>query len=176
MTTISQEKKYSDDIILSEHFLMGTPFYNSSAMVKAIYDNQQIKNISSVKVNFNYIKEYKDIDIYILLIGESARRDHMSLYGYEKTTTPTLDTMQKNMLIFNQAISPAPVTILSVPISLSNITLYQLRNKAHYADNVISLAKDAGFKTTWISNQGRSGKNNSLITIIANMAESQKWN
>ncbi|MER2475080.1 hypothetical protein ABR965_22725, partial [Photorhabdus laumondii] len=63
------EKKYSDDIILSEHFLMGTPFYNSLAMVKAIYDNQQIKNISSVKVNFNYIKEDKDIDIYILLIG-----------------------------------------------------------------------------------------------------------
>ncbi|MEK9496615.1 sulfatase-like hydrolase/transferase [Photorhabdus sp. P32] len=169
-------KKYLDDIILSEHFLMGTPFYNSSAMVKAIYENQQIKNISSVKVNFNYIKEDKDIDIYILIIGESARRDHMSLYGYNKTTTPTLNTMQRNMLIFNQAISPAPVTILSLPISLSNITLYQLRNKVHYADNIISLAKDAGFKTTWISNQGRSGKRNSLITVIANMAESQKWN
>ncbi|WP_256125088.1 phosphoethanolamine transferase [Photorhabdus luminescens] len=155
---------------------MGTPFYNSSAMVKAIYENQQIKNISSVKVNFNYIKEDKDIDIYILMIGESTRRDHMSLYGYNKTTTPTLDAMQRNMLIFNQAISPAPVTILSLPISLSNITLYQLRNKVHYADNIISLAKDARFKTTWISNQGKSGKSNSLITVIANMAESQKWN
>ncbi len=170
------EKKHSDKIILSEHFLMGTPFYNSSAMVRAIYENQQIRRIMSVKVNFNYIKKDKDIDTYVLLIGESARRDHMSLYGYNKITTPTLDIMQKNMLIFNQAISPAPVTILSVPISLSNITLYQLKDKTHYADNIVSLAKDAGFKTTWISNQGRSGKSNSLITIIANMADNQKWN
>ncbi|WP_051690822.1 phosphoethanolamine transferase [Photorhabdus australis] len=155
---------------------MGTPFNNSSAIVKAIYENQQIRKIASVNVKFNYIQEDKDIDTYILLIGESARRDHMSLYGYDKATTPTLDAMQKNMLIFNQAISPASVTILSVPISLSNITLYQLRDKSHYADNIISLAKDAGFNTTWISNQGRSGKSNSLITVIANIAESQKWN
>ncbi|CAQ82152.1 MULTISPECIES: phosphoethanolamine transferase [Photorhabdus] len=170
------EKKLSDNIILTEYFLMVTPFNNSSAIVRAIYENQQIRKIASVNVKFNYIQEDKNIDTYILLIGESARRDHMSLYGYDKATTPTLDAMQKNMLIFNQAISPASVTILSVPISLSNITLYQLRDKAHYADNIISLAKDAGFNTTWISNQGRSGKSNSLITVIANMAESQKWN
>ncbi|KAA1174566.1 phosphoethanolamine transferase [Photorhabdus heterorhabditis] len=169
-------KKHSGKIILSEHFLMGTPFYNSSAMVRAIYENQQIRKIGSVRVNFNYIQEDKDIDLYILLIGESARRDHMSLYGYDKTTTPTLDMMRENMLIFNQAISPAPVTILSVPISLSNITLYQLRNKTHYADNIISLAKDARFKTIWISNQGKAGKSNSLITAISNMSDNQKWN
>ncbi|AKH63329.1 MULTISPECIES: sulfatase-like hydrolase/transferase [Photorhabdus] len=93
--------------------------------------------------------------------------------SHNKVTTPTLDIMQKNMLIFNHAISPAPVTILSVPISLSNITLYQLKDKAHYAYNIVSLAKDAGFKATWISNQGRSGKSNSLITVIANMADNK---
>ncbi|WP_337232593.1 sulfatase-like hydrolase/transferase, partial [Vibrio cholerae] len=81
--------------------------------------------------------------IYILIIGESVRRDHLGIYGYQHDTTPNLMKEKSHLILFNQVYSPAPVTILSVPISLSNIGLEQLQDKNHYADNIVSLANHA---------------------------------
>lgn len=71
----------------------------------------------------------------------------MQIYGYQHRNTPNLVNQKNNILLFTQAISPAPVTLLSVPISLSNIQYEQLNDKSYYADNIISLANHAGFKT-----------------------------
>ncbi len=42
-------------------------------------------------------------DVCVLIIGESARRDHFSLYGYEKTTNPLLAKDDVTALIANSA-------------------------------------------------------------------------
>ena len=42
-------------------------------------------------------------DVCILIIGESARRDHFSLYGYEKPTNPLLEEDDVTALIANSA-------------------------------------------------------------------------
>ena len=42
-------------------------------------------------------------DVCILIIGESARRDHFSLYGYEKVTNPLLAEDNVTSLIANSA-------------------------------------------------------------------------
>ncbi|VTP79230.1 membrane-associated sulfatase [Proteus vulgaris] len=83
---------------------------------------------------------------------------------------------KNNLILFENVYSPAPVTILSVPISLSNIGLKQLQDKNHYADNIVSLANHAGFKTYWLSNQGKGNQKTSVISVIANMAQNKKWN
>lgn len=162
--------------LLTEYYLLNTPFYNAAALVRTFYENRQIKRIAYQKVDYNYNKSEDKTEIYILIIGESVRRDHMEIYGYPYNTTPNLIKEKNNILLFKQVYSPAPVTILSVPISLSNISLDQLQNKNHYADNIISLAKHAGFKTYWLSNQGKGNQKTSVISVIANMAEDKKWN
>ncbi|MDF4667486.1 phosphoethanolamine transferase, partial [Vibrio parahaemolyticus] len=95
---------------------------------------------------------------------------------YQYDTTPNLMKEKSNLILFNRVYSPAPVTILSVPISLSNIGLEQLQDKSHYADNIVSLANHAGFKTYWLSNQGEGNQKTSVISVIANMAQNKKWN
>lgn len=162
--------------LLAEYYLLNTPFYNAAALVRTFHENRQIKKITSEKVNFNYDKVDQKTEIYILLIGESVRRDHLGIYGYPYDTTPNLEKEKNNILLFKQAYSPAPVTILSVPISLSNINLTELYDKKHYADNIISLANHAGFKTYWLSNQGKGNPKTSVISVIANMAQHKKWN
>lgn len=168
--------KPDSSLLITEKYLLNTPFYNAAALVKNLYENRGIKKISSQIVSFDYEKKDTEAQIYVLVIGESLRRDHMGLYGYQYDTTPNLDNRQSQLLVFQQAYSPAPVTILSVPISLSNIRFDQMQDKSHYADNIISLANHAGFKTYWISNQGKTNKRTSVISAIANMAQKKKWN
>lgn len=169
------DKNQKNNLIATEHFFMGTPFYNASAMVRSLHDVRQIKKIANININYKYQKNDTDIETYILIIGESTRRDHMQIYGYQHRNTPNLVNQKNNILLFTQAISPAPVTLLSVPISLSNIQYEQLNDKSYYADNIISLANHAGFKTFWFSNQGKAGKSTSLISAIAHKSQNSRW-
>lgn len=162
--------------LLTEYALLNTPFYNAAALVRTFHENRQIRRIASQKVEFQYNKHNDNTEIYILILGESVRRDHLGIYGYQYDTTPNLMKEKSNLILFNQVYSPAPVTILSVPISLSNIGLEQLQDKSHYADNIVSLANHAGFKTYWLSNQGEGNQKTSVISVIANMAQNKKWN
>ncbi|WP_265104092.1 sulfatase-like hydrolase/transferase [Providencia rettgeri] len=163
-------------LLITEKYFLNTPFYNAAALVKNLYENRGIKKISSQKVAFNYQKKASETEIYVLVIGESLRRDHMGFYGYQYNTTPNLNKRKSQILAFQQAYSPAPVTILSVPISLSNIRFEQMQDKSHYSDNIISLANHAGFKTYWISNQGKTNKRTSIISAIASMSQKKTWN
>ncbi|WP_193017351.1 phosphoethanolamine transferase [Proteus sp. FME41] len=162
--------------LLAEYALLSTPFYNAAALVRTFHENRQIRKIASQEVVHQYSKNNDNTEIYILIIGESVRRDHLGIYGYPYDTTPNLRKEKSNLILFNQVYSPAPVTILSVPISLSNIGLEQLQDKSHYADNIVSLANHAGFKTYWLSNQGKGSQKTSVISVIANMAQNKKWN
>lgn len=162
--------------LLAEYTLLNTPFYNAAALVRTFHENRQIRKIAAQKVEYQYNKNSDNTEIYILILGESVRRDHLGIYGYQHDTTPNLMKEKNNLILFNQVYSPAPVTILSVPISLSNIGLEQLQDKNHYADNIVSLANHAGFKTYWLSNQGEGNQKTSVISVIANMAQNKKWN
>lgn len=112
-------------------------------------------------------KHYKK---YIVIIGESMRRDLMSVYGFPLKTTPFLDNVPKQMI--TNFISPAPYTIVSVPRFLS---IVNHNGQFEAQNNAVSLAKIAGFKTYWISSQGYTGQWNLGPRIIANYADEQHF-
>ena len=79
-------------------------------MVKNVYYhlsdfNMAIKvqeDIDAIKKNipvFNIKKIQPGIKNVILIIGESERKQNMSLYGYGKKTTPYADQQIKNMMV-----------------------------------------------------------------------------
>ena len=51
---------------------------------------------------------------HIVVIGESTSRLHMSLYGYERQTNPKLESMKKELKIFNNVFASRPNTIESL--------------------------------------------------------------
>ncbi|MFP3427482.1 sulfatase-like hydrolase/transferase, partial [Pseudoalteromonas sp. SIMBA_162] len=63
--------------------------------------------------------EVSDDAVFVLIIGESQRRDQLSLYGYSRATTPNLDARRDELVVFDQAIAPAPQTVLAVPMLAS---------------------------------------------------------
>ncbi len=49
----------------------------------------------------------------LLIVLDTVRADHLSLYGYERTTTPNLERLAKRGIRFDQARAAAPWTLAS---------------------------------------------------------------
>ena len=103
---------------------------------------------------------------FVLIIGESLRKDMMSLYGCQYQTTPFIDQLPKKYI--SNYISTAINTTLSVPRLLSITNQW---GEVSEQNNIISLAKLAGLKTHWLSAQGYSGRFDISSSRIANYAD-----
>lgn len=106
---------------------------------------------------------------YVIVIGESVWRGEMSLYGYERETTPFLDK-EPDLLVFQNVVSPHAVTmnVLQKALTLAD---EQDASLAWTKGSFIQFMKDAGFKTYWISNQEEFGLFANLVTVLAQSAD-----
>jgi heptose-I-phosphate ethanolaminephosphotransferase len=118
----------------------------------------------------------KEPGIYLLIIGESETRDHMSVYGYSHKTTPWLEAeMRKSgTLLFQNAYSNHTHTVPALTYALTEKNQYNAMKLAD-AFSVIEIAKAAGYKTYWISNQQRWGVYETPVTQIIISADKQFW-
>jgi arylsulfatase A-like enzyme len=57
----------------------------------------------------------------ILLVTQATRADHLSLYGYERSTTPYLEELARESLVFTNMISQGTHTIVSTPSLLASV-------------------------------------------------------
>ncbi|WP_185290076.1 phosphoethanolamine transferase [Chryseobacterium lactis] len=147
-------------------------YYHLSDFNTALKIQEDINLIKKNVPVFNIKQVQPGIENVIFIIGESERKQNMSLYGYSKKTTPYTDQEAGNMMIYDKAVSPAGITNLSVPLILSSIHPDEFRyhyDKLSY--NIINLANQAGYNSFWISTQ-QSAKG---ITAIASMAKNKKW-
>lgn len=110
----------------------------------------------------------------VIVLGESMRRGNLSLYGYDKQTTPSLDARREQLLVFNQAIAAANQTVPSVTMMLSSATVTD-PNKFLTVPSIIAAAKEAGYHTYWLSNQGRVGQFESKISLVAQDADTRVY-
>lgn len=104
-----------------------------------------------------------------LVIGESAYRKHLSLYGYPVKTTPFLDSLSQAeppVIQYYDGIAAAPFTRNVLRMALSFASPRDM--KPFYEEKtLINLANDAGYETYWISNQGASGIQDSYLGYLA---------
>ncbi|MBS9768731.1 MAG: phosphoethanolamine transferase [Flavobacteriaceae bacterium] len=102
----------------------------------------------------------------VVVIGESVRKDFLHSYGFSLENTPFIDNSNKVQFDNYFAVSHNTVPSLLRTISLSkNLIDYEINN------NIISLAKQLGYRTYWLSNQGVLGKVNSPISVIGLQAD-----
>lgn len=112
-------------------------------------------------------------EIYVLVIGESARFDSFQLNGYARETTPLLCGME-GVLSFQEVIAPATVTLMSVPLLLTPARAPWL-GKAAAQPSVISVFKQAGFSTAWYSTQRKHGRYDTACSIFAGDADESRF-
>ena len=123
----------------------------------------------------NQIKQGDD-GIYVLVIGESATRDHMGCYGYSRGNTPWMSSMQsqKGYVQFDKAWSCANDTVSALTYALTSKNQYN-SEKLKDAVSIIDVANAAGYDTVWVSNQVQYGLADTPITVIASEAKQQIW-
>lgn len=147
-------------------------YYHLSNFQGAIALKKDIDKVNKITPKFELIQEKEGIENVILIIGESQRRKSMSLYGYNQKNTPNEDNERGNMFIYNNAVSSAGITNLSVPLMLSLITPQEMKtNYEKLAYNIVNFAKQAHYDTYWYSTQGGAAS----ITAIASASHNKKW-
>ncbi|MFS2095456.1 phosphoethanolamine transferase CptA [Pseudomonas sp. Pseusp11] len=110
----------------------------------------------------------------VLVIGESTNRQRMSLYGYPRETTPELDKLKDQLAVFDNVITPRPYTIEALQQVL---TFADEENPDLYltTPSLVSMMKQAGYKTFWITNQQTMTKRNTMLTTFSEQADEQVY-
>lgn len=140
------------------------------------YTAMQQERLLNLNVKFNRKFSSKP-STTIIVIGESASRDYMSAFGYnEHNTTPWLKEMSTkgNFILFPNTYSCKAQTVPALENALTEMNQYN-DMKFYNACSIIDVAKKAGFRTYWFSNQGHIGSAETSITLMANTTDKAEW-
>jgi len=110
--------------------------------------------------------------LFVVVIGESANRNHMHMYGYFRDNTPKIEQRKNEITVFNNVISSHSATTFSLRQALTLASADSGKN--YYDDNMFSMMeilRNAGIKTHWLSNQSRLGLWGSATTMIASSSD-----
>jgi arylsulfatase A-like enzyme len=78
-------------------------FYISIFAVSFAFANDDSLTLKKITCDYNII----------FIIADCLRADHLSCYGYFRKTSPNIDDFARKSILFRQAISQAPTTLLS---------------------------------------------------------------
>lgn len=110
--------------------------------------------------------------VTVLIIGESHSKRHMSLYGYPRETTPKLVQRNKagNLIVFENVYSNHTHTVQSLSFALTGANQYNGKTWTT-SPSFITIARQAGVKTYWISNQQMLGLWHNVVASFAKESE-----
>ncbi len=132
--------------------------------------NQAFDKNNNFKFNAIQLKKTDTKEVYVLVLGETSRRENWQLNGYHHLTNPLL-SQQKNLINFTNFISVSNVTRESIPMMLTRKLDKQVNKYAFNERSVITAFKEAGFKTYWISTQQKFGAFDTSTSVYAKEAD-----
>lgn len=89
--------------------------------------------------------------LVVFIIGERMRYTNWSINGYNRKTSPNLEKVT-NLISFNKNYSNSNFTYGSIPLIITQATP-QAPTIAYSQKSIVSLFKEAGYETNWISSQ-----------------------
>ncbi|MDR1289435.1 MAG: sulfatase-like hydrolase/transferase [Holosporales bacterium] len=148
------EKLLFSYIEYRQDFARNTELLNKRAGFK-------FKNIRSL-INSN------ESQTYVIVIGESVNKEHMSIYGCDINTTPNFDAIKSELMVFRE--------VRSAHCHTQKALKGMLCFDEDFANgDIITFFNQAGFKTFWFSNQYTSGNCDSLTAMIGSLADVKKF-
>lgn len=103
----------------------------------------------------------KKLSNVVWIIGESAAKNHMSLYGYSRKTTPGLDALVDagELFAFQNVVSVGSHTIVSVPYMMVGLQRIDPQGLIYSKPNIFEYAHERHYETTFISAQDLRWRN-----------------
>ena len=105
-------------------------------------------------------------EVYVMVVGETARAHNFSLYGYPRNTNP-LVSKTPGIKAFPNVTTQSNTTHKSVPMLLSAASAEDFERLFH-EKGILAAFKEAGFHTVFISNQL---PNHSFIDFLGEQAD-----
>ena len=132
--------------------------------------NAASENYKEASRNFKFeAKSEHSLDapeVYVMVVGETARAHNFSLYGYPRDTNPLLSKTQ-GIKAFPNVTTQSNTTHKSVPMLLSAASAEDFERLFH-EKGILAAFKEAGFHTVFISNQL---PNHSFIDFLGEQAD-----
>jgi len=165
---VQEENEFLQD--LKQTYPLGLVINTSNILKEQKKINQAFDKNNNFKFNSKRIENSNKKEIYILVLGETSRRENWQLNGYERKTNPLL-IQQENLINFNNFISLSSATRSSIPMMLtrkpdSAVYKYEFPEKS-----IISAFKETGFKTYWLSTQQKFGVFDTSTSVYAKEAD-----
>ena len=148
-------KDYLRENFAVRYVLMPTSYISS--LIGAIHI-LYIDDIPVVKVNQNpivqrYWEKSGKKNLFVFVMGETARDASFSLTGYTRKTNAPLEPFAKDMFVFSKTHSCATTTRLSVPCIFLHYTRETLKPRAvSYTKSVLDVLHENGYQVTWLEN------------------------
>lgn len=129
-----------------------------SNLVEACHRYQETGRHEELAKDFSYhavaTHPADEREVYIFVVGETARGENWQLGGYGRATNPQLSKTD-GVVFFPKSISESNTTHKSVPMLISFASAENFDSIASYR-SIITAFREAGFHTAFISNQRRN--------------------
>jgi glucan phosphoethanolaminetransferase (alkaline phosphatase superfamily) len=169
----SQRSRWENGLLSIERFespiMAGYPF---GVISRFWYFHEELMDLraqyaEAARSRFHAVKDagIAGRQVYVLVIGESSRRDHWQLFGYDRPTNPELTNLP-HIVPVSHMLGAWSETVAAVPLILTRKPM-QDRELGWHESSILSAVREAGFDTWWISNQIPFGKGNSLVSLYA---------
>lgn len=160
---------FTDNIVHQRFLRLAVPDVER-AFVSFFEESKEYKNLRT-RALYTLDTELtsNDSTLVVVIIGESCNRNHMSLYGYNRETTPRLKA-RKDILVFDNVISANSNTLRSVMNFLTESNIdhpLPLDTCIHIFDVLHS----SPYKSYWLSNQSPIGLWDNGVTNLAQNAD-----
>ncbi|WP_313079719.1 phosphoethanolamine transferase [Atlantibacter sp.] len=132
---------------------------------EVIDEQQRMAQLSQIKDSWNVLAVKPKYHTYVVVIGESVRRDAVGAFGGHWNNSPFASSV--NGTLFTDYIAASGSTQKSLGLTLNRV----VDGKPQFQDNFVTLANRAGFQTWWFSNQGQIGEYDTAIASIAKRAD-----
>ncbi len=106
-------------------------------------------------------------DVY-MVVGESASRGHLSIYGYPLDTSPVLRKTGNGLIVFDNVIGSSTATAFNMDRILTFLSDRDNATRWSESATLFSVLSKAGYYTAWISNQEKSGMwSNPTLALVS---------
>lgn len=166
---------------------LGEEIFPEAFPIRIFLDTQDYMNRSALYAQ-NHSAKYAALeakqrtpapynDTIIVVIGESETRTLMNAFNPDHVpNTPwlTKEKSNPNFTLFNNAYASVWYTVPVLEHALTESNFYN-NKEFNQSISIIDMAKKAGYKTYWFSNQGSVGVADTPITLVANTADVAEW-
>ena len=159
---------YFADNIIHKRFLRSAVPDVECAVISFIKESEEYNKLESRNLfQLDAVLTTEDPTLVVIVVGESCNRNHTSLYGYGRETTPRLKARQ-DILVFDNVVSANSNTLYSVMNFLTE------NNMEHHRPldsciHIFDVLHSTPYQSYWISNQAPIGLwENGVTNLVQN--------